>query len=104
MNKSKTFPTLLNKTDAMLYAADMLDRMVSDVQLLSLFKQVYDKLPPEAPIEVKRRTEEFRRITAGIVDADLQGDAMRAAAAEIRSMAHETKLAEARAAANGIQV
>lgn len=101
--KSEPFPTLLNKSDAMLYAADTLERMCANIKLLSLLSDAFSKpRPDDKPLsqESKDALAEMNTAARGIVDADLQEKAMRAAAAEIRAMANETKLVEARAAQN----
>lgn len=100
MKQTEAFPTLLNKSDAMIYAADTLERMISNMRLLTLFSEVFQR--SDAPIkesaEMKETLAEMKTAMTGIIDADLQERAMREAAKEIRSMAQETKLVEARTA------
>lgn len=105
--KAEPFPVLLNTSDAMLFAADKLDRMCGDLELISIISDVLGKVPaascPDGADEGRKAQEELRTMASGIVDKDLQINAMRAAAREIRQAAHETKLAEARAARRGIK-
>lgn len=106
MSKSEPFPTLLTKADAMLFAADKLERMVTDLELLALIGGIIKDKPdafsgvsdPKA-LEAK---ENLQTSLTGVVDASIQKDAMRQAAAEIRSFVNETKLADARASMRGI--
>jgi ribosome maturation protein Sdo1 len=101
MKKNEPFPTLLNKSDAMLYAADTLDRMIGNMKLLSImhkaFNSVGEDKHPEKSAELKEAMDDMKVAVTGIVDVDLQERAMTAAVKEIRAMANETKLVEARA-------
>lgn len=101
----KTFPTLLSKSDAMLHAADQLEAMVGTLKLIAIFREV-SKRPGMQTLDAENQKalEELKAMGAGIVDVDLQERAMREAAKEIRAMATEQKLVEARAAASGIRV
>ena len=105
--KAEPFPVLLNTSDAMLFAAEKLDRMCGDLELVSIIADVLGKVPagscPEGEDAGRKAQEELRVMASGIVDKDLQIAAMRNAAKEIRAAAHETKLAEARAARSGIR-
>ena len=100
---AKPFPTLLTKSDAMLFAADTMDRLIGDLELTAIFKKVFDEKPLDAGEEkANEALREVRIVASGIVDKDIQVAAMRDAAAEIRAMANEAKLAEARAQRDGI--
>lgn len=97
----KPFPTLLSKTDAMIYAAEYMERQVSELRLIHMMAEVFSKSrPDEKPLdgEAKKALDDIKLVSSGIVDVELQAEAMLAAAKEIRAMANETKLVEARAA------
>lgn len=99
----KPFPTLLSKSDAMLHAASMLEELLSNLELLNVFKEVLtDEHERDADEAAKENFRELRRLISGIMDVDLQRAAIDGAIKEIRAMATESKLAEARAAAHGI--
>lgn len=100
--KAEPFPVLLNTSDAMLFAADRLDKMCADLTLIALIGEVLLDAPIQAQEGVKAQ-DDLRTMMRGVVDKDLQIAAMQAAAKEIRAAAHETKLAEARAAQRGIK-
>ncbi|MGV1682968.1 hypothetical protein [Sphingopyxis sp. NJF-3] len=103
--KAKPLPTLLTKSDAMLFAADQLEQHISNLELAAIFADAFSKKPLEADDEKGREAlDEIRTLTSGIVDKDIQVAAMRDAAKEIRAMANEAKLADARAARQGIAV
>lgn len=104
---AKPLPTLLTAADAMLFAADNLESHVSNLELVGLLADVFNKpRDDDKPMtdENRRALDEFRVMAGGIVDKDIQVAAMRAAAKHIRALAHETKLADARAASHGIAV
>lgn len=105
--EAEPFPVLLNASDAMLFAADKLDRMCGNLELIAIISDVLGKAPaatcPEGEDAGRKAQEELRTVASGIVDKELQINAMRSAAREIRHAAHETKLAEARAARHGIK-
>lgn len=103
--KAKPLPTLLTKSDAMLFAADQLDQHISNLELAAIFADVFNKKPLEVDDEKGREAlDDIRTIASGIVDKDIQTTAMRDAAKEIRAMANEAKLADARAARQGIAI
>jgi hypothetical protein len=62
--------------------------------LASAFKKIEGPMDGEA----REAMEELRVANSGIVDVELQASAMSSAAAEIRAMANEAKLVEARTA------
>lgn len=100
---AQPFPVLLNTSDAMLFAADKLDKMCGDLELIAAVGEALLAVPIDAPEGVKAQ-DDMRTMLKGVVDKDLQIAAMQGAAREIRAAAHETKLVEARAAKNGIAV
>lgn len=102
MSKAKPIPTLLNKSDAMLHAADQLERQAGDLELISIVADVFRKNPMTAGDADESKLADLKVMASGIVDKDLQVAALREAAKEIRAHAHETKLAEARASSRGI--
>lgn len=103
----KPVPTLLSKSDAMLFAAEQLEKDIANLELISIITDVLGKAPaascPSGEAEGRKAQDDLRVLASGIVDKELQVAAMRAAAKEIRAIAHETKLAEARASARGIR-
>ena len=105
--KAEPFPVLLNVSDAMLFAADKLDRMCGALELIAIIADVLGKARPashpDGADEGHKAQEELRTMVSGIVDKDLQLNAMRAAARQIRQAAHETKLVEARVSVRGIR-
>lgn len=103
---AKPLPVLLTAADAMLFAADNLEAHIGNLELAAIVQEVLSKTRDD-----KDDTDENRKaiadlitLTSGIVDKDIQVAAMRAAAKDIRALAHETKLADARAASRGISV
>lgn len=103
--KAKPLPTLLTKADAMLFAADQLEQHISNLELAAIFADVFSKKPIETDDEKGREAiEEIRTIASGIVDKDIQAAAMREAVKEIRALVNEGKLADARAARQGIAI
>jgi hypothetical protein len=102
--EAKPFPTLLTKSDAMLFVADRLEHMLADLEILSLIGGLLTSKPDMEPKDVKGK-EAFHNVRTsmrGIIDVDLQKSALQEAAREIRELANETKLADARAATRGI--
>lgn len=103
--KAEPFPVLLNASDAMLFAAEQLEKDIANLELISILADVLGKAPaascPSGEAEGRKTQDDLRVLASGIVDKELQVAAMRAAAKEIRAMAHETELAEARASARG---
>lgn len=92
-------PTLLTVPDAMMFAAERLDKMAADLELMSLFSEVFAK---PRPVDEPRSEEtelalaEMRTITSGILDKDLQVRVLKEAAKSIRNQALEEKLLSAR--------
>lgn len=105
--KAEPFPVLLNTSDAMLFAADQLDKLTKDIELIALLAPILLAAEvsscPMGEEEGQKAQATMRLMSGSIVDKDVQIGAMRAAAKEIRAVAHETKLAEARAAQRGIK-
>jgi len=104
---AKPLPVLLTAADAMLFAADNLDNQVSNLELMAIIAEVFNKpTDTDKPLtdENRKALDDLRVMSSGIVDKDIQVAAMRAAAKDIRALAHETKLADARAASRGISV
>ncbi len=102
---SKPVPTLLSAADAMLYAAEQLEKQSADLDLLDTLSNVFLKsgaLKSERPPDIEEHIRHLKIRASGIVDLKLQQAAMHSAARTIRAMANETKLVEARAAAKGI--
>lgn len=96
------FPTLLTKSDAMLYAASALEEMTHTLTILHMLRSVIGR--PEVRDKIKAATGHDPTIALeGIVDYDLQHAAMAQAVAEIRAQARELKLVEARAGRDGIK-
>lgn len=100
----RPIPTLLSKSDAMLHAAAQLEEQLSNLELVNILKEVMEKPGFTDELDEKGKTglEDLRVLGSGIKDIDLQRKAMKDAVSEIRNMAHEVKLTEARAAAHGI--
>lgn len=100
----RPFPTLLNKSDALAYAASRLEEEVANLELIAILSDAMKSVPAStAPNDESRAAlEHLRTAASGIMDKDIQAAAMKAAAADIRALANETKLAEARAAREGI--
>lgn len=101
----EAFPTLLNKSDAMMNAAEYLERQVSNLRLLNAMSNVFSKIKPEEmgdKPETKDAIEEMRASARGIVDVEIQAKAMTDAAKEIRAMANEMKLIDARQSSGSI--
>lgn len=105
---AKPLPVLLTAADAMLFAADNLDNQVSNLELMAIIAEVFNKPTDntDKPLtdENRKALDDLRVMSSSIVDKDIQVAAMRAAAKDIRALAHETKLADARAASRGISV
>lgn len=99
--KAKAFPTMLNKSDAMIYAAGHLDEMVSTMRLIKIIAGLKDKMPGESDPQLAEAMKDLGVQASGIIDVDVQEQAMKAAALEIRAMANEAKLADARASRVG---
>ena len=102
--KPQPLPTLLNKSDALAYAASRLEEAAANLELIAILSDAMKGAPPTpAPTdEARKALENLRTAASGILDKDIQAAAMRAAAADIRELANETKLAEARAARDGV--
>lgn len=105
-----TMPTLLSKADAMLYAADALERRSSDLHLSKVLADAFKDMPESQILDMNtdphavEALRHLREEAATVVDLGLQMAVMKAAAAEIRLHANEIKLVEARAAAAGDRV
>lgn len=96
-------PTLLTAADAMAHAADFLDRMSVNLELAHILAESFRKNP--APVEdenARTALNDLNTYASGIVDLSLQKEALTSAAREIRALANETKLVEARAKRDGI--
>jgi hypothetical protein len=62
----KPFPTLLNKTDAMMFAADVLDEMSSKLRLIKVFSDtVAKKAEPSSTDPEYRKALDELKIAAG---------------------------------------
>jgi len=97
------FPTLLTKDDCLEYMADRIDNLASYITLVGLTLKIADEAEIKLPEKLQKEdVAELRRIYAGVVDEEIQTKVMREAAAEMRAMARENKLARARAEAHGI--
>lgn len=105
--KAEPFPVLLNTSDAMLFAAEQLDKLTKDIELVALLAPILLAAEasscPTGEEEGRKAHAALRLMSGSIVDKEVQVTAMQAAAKEIRAAAHETKLAEARAAQRGIK-
>lgn len=102
---AKPLPTLLTKADALLFAAEQMDLQISNLELASIFAEAFNKpRDKEETEEGKAAIAEIRTLCGGIVDKDIQIAAMREAAKEMRALAGEIKLADARAANRGLSV
>lgn len=104
---AKPLPVLLTASDAMLFAADNLEQVIGNIELAATIAEVMCKpRVDDKPMtdDNRKALDDLRVMTGGIVDKDIQVAAMRSAAKEIRALAHETKLADARAANRGISV
>lgn len=97
----KPFPTMLNKSDAMLYAANNLDEMVSNMKLIKLIADMKGEVGKSDNPELLQAMKDLGIQSSGIIDVNVQEQAMKAASLEIRAMANEAKLADARASNAG---
>jgi hypothetical protein len=93
----KPFPTLLTAADALSFAADKLESLVGDLQLMSIFKEYLedDKTLENQP-GLQEKFRDVRVLLKGVVDTPLQEKAMKQAAEMIRELAQDLKLRTAR--------
>ena len=94
----RNFPPLLSTADAMMWAAETLDVLMRDFELLVVLKQhnIVDTMNEKSmDPKDKERVRSLRESLENVVDPDLQRRAMSSAAAEIRRHAIAMKLGEA---------
>lgn len=98
MTPAKPFPTFLNKTGAMIFAAEQLITMADQIaSVQAAFNEAKRRNLHVMP-GFEKVFDDIKVVLSGVVDIDLQVNALKDAATEIRTIATETKLAEARAA------
>lgn len=88
----------------MLDAADYLDKLTANMHILKVMNDVLGGKSDDVmkDDEGRKALSEMKDAARSIVDFEIQEAAMKAAAEEIRAMARENKLVEARSSKHGI--